>query len=199
MLPLVVLGMVGFTYVFVNQLPGDGRPEDTVTGDTTAGTGDGGTSNTTLPDGTGGTDQPPDGADTTTPPNGSSAYTDAMQALQTELTGFATEMATVNSGWDADPKEINLSDATARLTTLRDGVRDWSGRVAAVEVPADVADPHADLVDIADRIATEAAAVLDGLVNSPGVEARRDAVERFDEAVGAFGDGLAAIAAPAGA
>jgi len=194
MLPLVVLGMMLFTWVFVNQLPGEGGTTDeTNTVDDTTDSSD-----TTVPDGTGGTGSTTE--ETTAPGTGDTgggappeveSYLNAIQAFNTNLVAFQTEMSTVNAAWDADPKELSLADTTSRLTNLRDQVGEWAAQVAAVEgVPADLADTHQTLVTAAQAAATEAAQVLDGLLNSPGVEARQSAVARFDDAVAAFQEAL---------
>ncbi len=196
MLPLVVLGMLLFTYVFVSQLPGSGPDEaqavDTQPDDTSQ-TGSG----SSLPDGT-------DTGDTTVttapgdpaaeePSPEVAAYVAAMQALASELTAFNTEMDNVNTAWDADPREIEYSAAEQRFTEISGNVEQWSQRVAEVQPPADLAEAHNAFVTAAQAASTEAAEVLDGLVNSPGPEDRRDAAGRFDAARQAFADALAAI------
>lgn len=194
MLPLVVLGMLLFTYVFVSQLPGTG-PEAEASASTVPNDPNDSTP-TSLPDGSEtGTDTEP--SETSNPAAQVSpeveAYRAAMTALASELTAFNTDMDTVNAQWDADPREIEYSGAEQQFTTISTNVAEWSNRVAAVEPPADLAEAHNGFVTAAASAATEAAAVLDGLVNAPGPEPRRDAAGRFDAARQAFADALAAV------
>ena len=198
MLPLVVLGMVTFTWVFVNQLPGEGQATDEQEEAAPADS----TSSTTTPDGTqdDDTDAAPDDtaaegegetADTSAGNGGDTQnYLDAMGVLGAQLTTFQAEMATANSAWDAD--EASLSETEDRLTALSTDVAEWAEQVAAVEVPPDMADPHQQMVDASQAASAAAAAALDGLVNAPTAEPRLAAVGNFDEAVAAYQDALAA-------
>ena len=194
MLPLVVLGMLLFTYVFVSQLPGSG-PDEQGTGTTLTSTP--GSTDATLPDG-GGTGENGDTAPTTTsPPTAATpeveAYRAAMTALGSELNAFNTELDEVNSAWDADPRGIEYSAAEQRFRAVAEGLGEWSQRVEEVAPPESLTEAHANFVAAAQAASTEAAAVLDGLVNSPGPEERREAAGRFDAARQAFEDALAAI------
>lgn len=190
LLPLVVLGMVGFTYVFVNQLPGDGAPTET-TSDTVVGP----TSSTSLPDGS-----EPDDADptaTTTPPDTGAAspevtaYLEAMQAFNTELTGIQADLSAANAAWE-EGGEGSYSRAQDAFTEIRDRTATWRDQVVAVSVPEGLNATHEALVAAAEEAADQAAAALDGLVNAPGPEPRVQAVAAFDEAVASFGQALAA-------
>ena len=182
LLPLVVLGMVAFTYVFVNQLPGEGASTETTIEEAT-----GSTSSTTVPDGSD-SDQTVTTSDTsgsTTPASPEvAAYVQAMSVLGTELTGLQAELASANSGWEDG--SISYSEAQAAFTQVRDSTAEWRDRVTAVSVPEGMAEIHDTLVQAANQAANQAAAALDGLVNSSGPDQRRDAVARFDEAVSAF-------------
>jgi len=187
LLPLVVLGMVAFTYVFVNQLPGEGgaATESTVDGSAAS------TSSTTTPDGS------DPGATTPTSTAGSStpavqtpetaAYIDAMRALNTQLTGLQAELSSANAAWEAGG---SYGDAQTAFTKISTDVATWRDQVNAVSVPAGLADAHETLRAAAEQAATQAAEALDGLVNSSGPEKRVQSVARFDEAVSAFAQAL---------
>lgn len=188
LLPLVVLGMVMFTYVFVNQLPGDGTPTESTSDDTATPT-----SSTTVPDSSqpDDTTEPGDTTPTTTTPASpeAAAYLEAMQAFNTQLTGLQADLSAANAAWEAGG-EGAYTTAQAAFTEIRDETAAWRDQVVAVSVPEGLAETHQDLVAAAEAAATQAAAALDGLVNAPGPEARQQAVARFDEAVSAFGQAL---------
>lgn len=179
LLPLVVLGMVVFTYVFVNALPGaDADPQDlsgATTSTTTTAPGDGGQGDTTT-------------TTTITIPvsNEAQAYLDALEAYETRLTDFQAEVATINSQWDADPREISYSDAEAAFADLAERVGLWADEVSA-EVPPEALIPaHDTVVQFANLAAAAAADVLEGLQAPDSGEARRAAVEQFDQAILGF-------------
>jgi hypothetical protein len=198
MLPLVVLGMVTFTWVFVNQLPGEGQAAEDDPSELPADS----TSSTTTPDGTQDDESEPTTGDTAaeggpTDTAGTDApeaqnYLDAMGVLGAQLTTFQAEMATVNAGWDADPKELTLDETEERLTTLSTDVEEWAQQVAAVEVPPDFADAHQQMLEAAQAASSAAAAALDGLVNAPTAEPRLAAVGNFDQAVASYQEALTA-------
>lgn len=194
MLPLVVLGMLLFTYVFVSQLPGTG-PD--VQADNTTDASTDVTTGSTLPDGSEDTTPSDSTAPDVAPPDAGpevEAYRMAMTALESELTAFNTELDQVNDAWDAEPRDIEYSAAEETLTDISERVSEWSDRVAAVQAPASLAEAHNGFVAAAASAGEEAAAVLDGLVNAPGPEPRRDAAGRFDAARTAFAESLASVA-----
>jgi hypothetical protein len=188
LLPLVVLGMVMFTYVFVNQLPGDGATT-TTTVDGLAGP----TSSTSLPDGSEPSDEPDTtattGAGTPTPAPEAAAYLEAMAAFNTQLTGLQADLSAANAAWEAGGAGSYTTAQTA-FTEISQQVTAWQEQVVAVSVPESLAPTHETLVAAAEQAAAQAAAALDGLVNAPGPEPRVQAVARFDEAVSAFAQAL---------
>lgn len=192
LLPLVVLGMVGFTYVFVNQLPGEGGTTIESIVDTEA---VGSTSSTTIPDGTDPSTSGGTTASTTgSTPQGASpevtAYKQAMAALATELTGMQAELGSANSAWEDGG---DYGAAQTAFTSVSESAATWRDQVAAVSVPEGLTETQNTLVEAANQAANQAAAALDGLVNSPGPDKRVNSVARFDEAVSAFTETVNAI------
>jgi hypothetical protein len=191
LLPLVVLGMVMFTYVFVNQLPGDGAATTTTVGGLA-----GPTSSTSLPDGSEPSDEPDStattGAEGTTPPAAPevAAYLEAMAAFNTQLTGLQADLSAANAAWEAGG-EGSYSRAQTAFTEISQQAAAWQEQVVAVSVPDSLAPTHETLVAAAEQASAQAAAALDGLVNAPGPEPRVQAVALFDEAVSAFAQALA--------
>ena len=185
--------MVAFTYVFVNQLPGEGGATTESTVDDAAA---GSTSSTTTPDGS-----EPGTSQTTAPSNNGStepnaspevtAYRQAMSALATEVTALQADLASANSAWEEGGE---YSTAEQAFTTVSQSVAAWRDQVAAVSVPEGMADTQSTLVEAANQAANQAAAALDGLTNSPGPDKRVNSVARFDEAVSAFTETVNAIA-----
>jgi hypothetical protein len=187
LLPLVVLGMVLFTYVFVNQLPGEGAPPVT-TGDGTAAP----SVSTTTPDGSepDDPDAPTDTTVATTPVTpDTEAYLEAMQAFGTQLTGYQAELSAANAAWE-EGGEGSYAAAQTAFTEIANQVAEWRDQVVAVSVPEGMAGTHDTLVQSAEQAADQAAAALDGLVNAPGPDPRVEAVARFDDAVSAFSQAL---------
>jgi hypothetical protein len=195
-LPLVVLGMVVFAYVFVRQLPGAGEGDRDLAGDsgaTTTSTTGSTTTTTTSPGGTSETT-----VDTTPLDPALQSYLDIVTAQEAELTGFQTEMASINGRWDADPKQITYDEARSALRDLSDRISTWANGVGAVTPPANLVDAHATLASGAAAASAAAPQVLAGLESSDTGEARRAALATFDSAVQAFLDAAAAIRAQTG-
>ncbi|MFN2485623.1 MAG: hypothetical protein ABR609_03265 [Acidimicrobiia bacterium] len=184
MLPLVVLAMVAFTYLFVRELPAaaggdtDGSTTTTEVGATT----------TTVLDAT----------TTTTPvvvdPE-TQAYLDTLASYQNRMTDFQTQLAAANSGWDANPRTITFDQAEAAFIAVVEGVSALASEAAELVPPGPLAEGHAAVATAAQQAADAAIAALDGLrAPSPDTgETRRNAVAAFDTAVAAFGQAIADI------
>ncbi len=189
LLPLVVLGMVLFTYVFVRQLPEADVQVDPLTNTTSEATTT--TTTSTPTDGTGTT-----GATTPVDPVAQS-YIDSLAALGTQLTGFQTEMATINAAWDADPKQIDFATAEGRFVTLSEQIAEWAGTAEALTPPPGYEEVHDRIVTASTVIAEESLNVIEGF-RGPGSEPRLAAVAQFDQGVAAFASALEAGRALAG-
>ena len=176
LLPLVILGMVVFTYVFVQALPGADAEGDDLSSETT-------TTTTTEPEA--------DSSTTTTTEAvvldpSVQDYLNLVASQETALTGFQTEMATINGQWDAEERTVTYPDTEAALTELAGRVRTWAQDVAAVVAPLGLEGVHTVLSAAAAEAANAADAVVAGLQSSDTGEARRAALDSFDEAVRAF-------------
>lgn len=178
LLPLVILAMVGFTYVFVESLPAaESDPQDLGEDATTTST-----TSTTVGEGE------PETTTTTTTPVSSEvlAYLDQVTEAESEIIGLQAEMGSVNSAWDADPREIAYGDAEAALQDLATRVAGWADEVQAIPPPLGLEDAHDLLGEFAQATADAAAEVLAGLQAPDTGEARRAALEQFDTAVRGF-------------
>lgn len=188
MLPLVVLAMVAFTYLFVRELPSAASAEEN--GEST-----GSTSSTTSTTGADGETTTTGGeVDATT-----QAYLDSLTGFQTTLSNLQTELASANAGWDANPKTITFDQAEAAFIAVAEGAAALVGEVQAATVPAALVDAHNVVVAAAQQAADAGSAALAGLrAPSPDTgEARRAAVNEFDAAVTAFNEAVQAASAAA--
>jgi len=187
-LPLIIVGMVGFTYFFVQQLPGT-QPEETTTTSsattTTTGRGDGETTTTTAP----------------AIPAEVQAYVDKMAGSNAELAGIEADLLDVNTQQDASPRVIVYQDALAlfrdvetRSSVFADGVE-----IAAPPAGYDtLATIHADLATAAGKIRTAGRDARAGF-EGPEAQPRRDAIAAFQAASVEFTTAYDALVAAAAA
>ncbi len=176
-LPLVILGMIAFTYFFVRSLPGDETPPEALASDSPVVTTTSSTIATTST------------TTTTTPLDPEvKAYLDTLDTLVEQLTGFQTEMATVNSGFDGKPRTIPYREAEDRLSTLADNLETWRDAVANLTPPLALEANHAAILAAAEDANTQAHEALRGLRLPPPDtgELRRASVAAFDDAVTQF-------------
>jgi len=175
-LPLVVLAMIAFTYFFVNELP-EASPDTTLAGatTTTAPPGD-----TTPGDTTPGDTTPGANAEETR------AYLDGVAAINDKLALGNTEIITVNTGFDADPKEIAYDDAEPRLDKVKTDTETLSDQLAALTAPAGLETNHETLKTTMAAAATAADQALTGLRSTDSGDARRQAVESYTAAATGF-------------
>ncbi|REK21262.1 MAG: hypothetical protein DWQ40_04315 [Actinobacteria bacterium] len=173
-LPLVVLGMIAFTYFFVRELP-EASPDTTLaTGTTTTSTPGDGTTTTSGP-GNGGTVDPE-----------VQAYLDELDQINSALQLLRTEMVTVNEGFDADPREIEYSDAEAQMETIEVDTEALADQVAAMTVPAGFETNHQALTSAIDTAAGAASDALAGLRSDDEGELRQAAVVAYTQAADDF-------------
>lgn len=174
-LPLVILGMVAFTFFFVRELP-EASPDTTlVAGETT----------TTPTTGPTDTTQGDNGNGVTLDPE-TQAYLDELDAINAELELLQTEMVAVNAGFDADPREIEYGDAESRLEALATDAQALSQRVDDLTPPADLQINHDVLTSTIRAAAGSAVDALDGLRSSDTGELRRGSAEAFTTAADDF-------------
>lgn len=176
-LPLVVLGMVAFTYFFVRELP-EASPDTTLLGaeDTT-------TTSTILSTGT---TLPGVGNGTSTLDPDTQAYLDELAGMNSELQVLKTEMVTVNAGFDADPREIEFGDAVEAFEQIVANTRALSDRLAGLTPPEALQINHDFLVNALGLAVSSAQEALSGLQSSDTGELRRAASEAFTNSADDF-------------
>jgi hypothetical protein len=174
-LPLVILGMIAFTYFFVRSLP-EASPDTTLAaGDTTPTTvgGDGPTT-TSTPGGTGSI------------PDAAAAYISELDRINGEFQALNNELVAVNTGFDADPREIEFGDAETRMEAVGTSAQALSDQVAALTPPAGLEANQEALAAAASLAARAAGEALSGLQSADPGDLRRAAVTAFTGAVNDF-------------
>ena len=170
-LPLVILGMVAFTYFFVRELPA-ASPNTTLLAQET-------TTTQPLP------------TNSTTPGDSNlepatQAYVDELDVINDELQVLGIGMITINNGFDADPREIEFGDAVTQLETLIASTDALKGRLEALVVPEGL-EINQQSLETATQFATLAAGdALSGLQSSDTGELRRNAVEAYTQSTEDF-------------
>ena len=188
-LPLIIVGMVGFTYLFTNSIDTPAEVPDNEAS---------GSSSTTST-----TEQGTSAQTTTTRPSVVSdevrAYTDGLDIFSVSMADLETRMAAANTAWD--DRSANYADTKTALDTLIADTTAFGDQVAAATPPAgeaELAVEHGDIVSAAAAAKTAAENVYDGLVNSEGSEARLAALAAFNQAVQDFNSAVSAAKVVAG-
>ncbi len=172
-LPLVILGMIAFTYFFVKSLP-EASPDTTLAGATSTTAPEEG-STTTQPGGTGNID------------DATQAYLDELSSINDQLSVLNTELVAVNDGFDADPREIEFGEAETRMETVANDTQSLSDQVAALTAPTALESNQQSLVGSISVAAQAAGEALSGLRSTDTGELRRAAVAAYTSAVSDFG------------
>jgi hypothetical protein len=172
-LPLVILGMIAFTYFFVRSLP-EASPDTTLAaGDTTPTTaGEGGAPSTTVAGGT--------------IPDQAAAYIGELDRINGEFQALDAELVAVNTAFDADPREIEYGDAETRMEAVATSAQALSDQTAALVPPAGL-EPNQEALAAAASLAARAAGeAVTGLQSADPGDLRRAAVTAFTGAVTDF-------------
>ncbi len=188
-LPLIIISMVGFTYVFTSSITPT-LPNVTVATEApiTADTSDTGT---TADDGTDVTDD-----STVTVDPEITAYIAQLAAFESELEVISTKLVEANAGWDA--RTIRYSEATIAFQESAASLDEWASSISVSLAPASMStllNPHQDIIDATVTPVEEAKKALDGLVNSESTVPRREAIQRFAIAIDVFGTKIEAALA----
>ncbi len=175
-LPLVILGMIAFTYFFVRELP-EASTETTLVSnpDTT----------TTVESGNGG-----DGSTTTTQASSLSpeaqAYVDAVQGINEELQVQRTEIVTVNDGFNAEPREIEYPDAEDRFEAVATTTQGLADQLRGLTPPASLETNQEAMQTQIDLATVSANEALAGLRSTDTGERRNAAVDAYVQAATDF-------------
>ena len=188
LLPLAVLAMFAFTFMFVRTLPEaevEPRPVTTEATPTTAeesseeetpaeeGEESGEEESTTETSAT-----------TTTLPAAVVSYLASIEALGEQLTSMAAEVREVNDSWEE--RTITYAETEERLARVMEDVIVWQDNVVQLNAPSVLAASHQDMLASSTRAAVAATTVVEGLRSSDTGETRREAAAEFDTAASAF-------------
>jgi len=169
-LPIVIVALIGLTYVFVNALPeADVAASTTSTSSTTTTTEPASTTSSTLP------------TDILAFLNEVDRFDAIAQDLQTQLND-------VNDAWEA--RDISGDEAAAGFTAVRDGAQELANQVAATSVPEAFQPAWPDTITTSQALVVAADAVIAGFEAPDDGTARREAVTAYNEATAAFQDQL---------
>lgn len=175
-LPLVILGMIAFTYFFVRELP-EASTETTLVSNpdttTTAGNGNGGDGETTTTQ-----------ASTLDP--ATQAYLDTLDTINEELQVQRTEIVTVNDGFNADPREVEYADAEDRFEAVATSTQTLADQLRGLTPPAGLETNQEVLQTALDLATVSANEALAGLRSTDTGERRNAAVDAFVQAATDF-------------
>ena len=169
-LPIVIVALIGFTYIFVNALP----PADIAASTTT-----------TVPETT--TTVPETTTTSTLPTDilGFLQEVDRFDAIAEEL---RVDMTAVN---DAREEGADFDTTLAGFEEVRDGAQDLANQVAATTVPDPFTSAWPDTIARSQDLIDAAEAVIEGLRAPDDGSLRREAVRAYnEEATPAFLDQL---------
>ena len=172
-LPLVILGMIAFTYFFVRELP-EASPNTTLVGQPTTTTAPE-TPGTTVDGGNGGELDPE-----------TQAYLDELDQINADLQLLKTEMIAVNDGFDADPREIEYSEAESRLIQVETDSQALSDQLDALTPPTALQVNHDVLTTTIGFAAGAAGDARAGLQSTDPGDLRRAAAQAFTQAAEDF-------------
>jgi len=171
-LPLVILGMIGFTYFFVRELP-EASPDTTLVGQPVT---------TTILESTG-TTQDVGGGELEPE---TQAYVDELDSINDALQLLGVEIVTVNDGFDAEPREVEYEDAELRFEAVQTQTQVLADNLDALTVPVGLEVNQEALKTAMQFAALAAGDALNGLRSTDTGELRQNAVEAYTRAVADF-------------
>lgn len=169
-LPIVIVALIGITYVFVNALPAaDVAASTSTTSSTTSTTEATSTTTTTLA-----TDI--------------LAFLGEVDRFDTMSQELLTQMNEVNDTWEAD--EASSTETRDGFVEVRDGAQELANQVAATVPPDPFQPAWPDTITASQTLVTAADAVIDGFDAPDDGSLRRDAVVQYHTDTVAFQDQL---------
>ncbi|HEY5579484.1 MAG TPA: hypothetical protein VIL12_07355 [Acidimicrobiia bacterium] len=179
-LPIVIIGMIGFTYFFVQTL----EASDTTTTTTVS------TASTTVPDASSST-APGTTVTSSAPAEGADAYIEEVTTRQTEADTLAVDLTKANEDWENRATTgVGFTETEQAFTEVLEAAQAFAGSVRSMAGPpagsTEAATQHANLVAAAGEMEAAAVAALDGLRAPDDGSLRRAAVDDFLAAVDQF-------------
>lgn len=160
-LPVVVVALIGITYLFVNALP----PAEIPVGTTTTVVASETTTTTVA------------GTTSTTLPSDLAAFLQLVDGYASDATTIAGEIDAANTAWEND--EASFADTLASFEASRVDAQTLSDNVEATNAPDIYAAVWPDAVAAAAALPTGVDAVIEGLRAPDDGTARREAVAAY--------------------
>ncbi|MCB1246672.1 MAG: hypothetical protein KDB69_05360 [Acidimicrobiia bacterium] len=168
-LPIVIVALIGFTYLFVNALPAADVAASTSTTSST--------SSTTIPEAT----------TSTTLPNDILAFLQELDRFQSVAEGLLADLNSANDDWEnRDDTGATKDETEAAFTAVRDGAQALADQVAATSVPEPFPPEWPATIAAAQALESHAQSVIDGLNAPDDGSLRREAVAGYNEATTTF-------------
>ena len=187
LLPLAILAMFAFTFMFVRTLPRaevETQPVTTLAPSTTLDPSSGEPTSTTGGDVSDEEVPSGDTSSTTSLLPAVVSYLNSIEALGEQLTTLATEAKEVNTAWNE--KSISYAETEERLVAVMEDVIGWQENVVRLSAPSVLAASHQDMLSASTQAAAAATAVVEGLRSADTGEVRRVAAADFNAAATAF-------------
>lgn len=182
-LPVVVLAMMGFAWLFINA-----AEDPTVSPSATSpDAGDGATTTTTSPS---------DTTTTTSLPADAVQYNLDITGKGIEIAGLQESIAGVNADWNA--RTVGYAATLSTFRALDADVKGWRTSIDTITLPTSLpeyANFHAILTAAASDVSGASGDIITGLQAPDSGEARTAALAAFIEAVTGFGNQVNTIAA----
>jgi hypothetical protein len=177
-LPVVIIVLIGFTYLFVNALPAAEVAASTSTTSSTT--------STTVPSST----------TSSTLSNDILAFLQEVDRFEGVATDLQADLDQVNADWENRAETgMTRDQAQAGFEAVRDGAQELSNQVAATTVPEPFPPAWPDTITASQALVTTADAVIEGLLAADDGSLRRQAVTAYGEATTAFTQQLDAVRA----
>lgn len=173
-LPLVIAGLVGLTYSFVNALPPAEVPLGTTTVPVTSST------------------APPETTTTTLPPEIAS-FLLLLDGYETTANEIQASIDATNDAWETDT--ISFAETLDQFTQAQTEAQTLSETVAAASPPDAYVTVWPEAITTAAALPTGVDAIIAGLRADDDGTLRREAVLAYAELTEAFVDSLATVGA----
>ncbi len=187
LLPLAILAMFAFTFMFVRTLPRaeiEPQPVTTLPPSTTPGSPSGETTSTVEGDAPDGEEASAEAPTSTTLLPAVVSYLASIEALGEQLTSLVRESREVNASWDE--KSIDYAETEERLVVVMEDVIGWQENVVRLSAPSVLAASHQDMLTASTRAAAAATTVVEGLRSADTGETRQAATADFNGAAADF-------------
>ena len=187
LLPLAILAMFAFTFMFVRTLPRaeiEPQPVTTPPPSTNLGSSSAETTSTVEGDNPDGEEAPAETPTSSTLLPAVVSYLASIEALAEQLTALVRESREVNASWDE--KSIDYAETEERLVAVMEDVIGWQENVVRLGAPSVLAASHQDMLTASTRVAAAATTVVEGLRSADTGETRRVAATDFNATAADF-------------